>query len=94
MDELFEKVDKGIDLNEKELGWFVDEADIVDEIEWGEGTWREQIETIVNHEDKFYSVMWERGLTEDTESEYPNQPKEVKKHTYEKMVTFTEWVKL
>lgn len=42
--------------------------------------------------DRYFGIDWQRGLTEYQDDSFPYPPKEVKKHTYEKTVTVTEWI--
>lgn len=51
--------------------------DAVKEIRHGSGRWTEYVETIVKTGEKYYSVNWERGLTESQEDLYPEDDEEV-----------------
>ena len=64
----------------------------IDDIEGDIGRWTQSIESIVELCGKYFSLCWERGLTEHQENLFYNQPYEVKKHKYEKTITVTEWV--
>ena len=64
----------------------------IDDIEGDIGRWTQSIESIVELCGKYFSLCWERGLTEHQENLFYNQPYEVKKHEYEKTITVTEWV--
>lgn len=44
--------------------------------------------------DRFFELNWDEGLTECQENEFYEQPFEVAKKTYEKVVTLTEWVRV
>lgn len=54
--------------------------------------WSRSVTTISKIGDRYFSTNWEEGLTEYQENEYYEQPVEVKKKTYEKTITVTEWV--
>ena len=64
----------------------------IDDIEGDIGRWTQSIESIVELCGKYFSLCWERGLTEHQENLFYNQPYEVKKHEYEKTITVTEWI--
>lgn len=44
--------------------------------------------------DRFFELNWDEGLTEYQENEFYEQPFEVTKNTYEKIITVTEWVRV
>ncbi|PIT54690.1 hypothetical protein [Snodgrassella alvi] len=48
----------------------------------------EDVQTIVRINDKHYAIDWRRGLTENQDNSYGNQPYEVLKRTK----TVTDWV--
>ena len=65
----------------------------VDEIEGKDRRWSRTNTTIVQIEDKFYSVYWECGLTECQENEYEAQDApEVKMVEEEKVIKIKKWV--
>lgn len=68
----------------------------VERIEDGEGRWSKYMLSIVEGEDdKFYSLYWEKGLTECQDNYFEAQEaEEVEKRTFEKTITVTEWVKV
>ena len=53
--------------------------------------WQLDVTTYINVEGRVFRVDWLRGLTENQENEYPNQPVEVRKKTYQKTITVTEY---
>lgn len=90
-DELMvKKIDNKEPLTEHELRNLVYEFDV--DTEYGDNRrWSRTVTTIVELGGRFFSIDWEEGLTECQENEFYNQPIEVKKTTYEKIVTVTEW---
>ena len=63
----------------------------IDEIEHGHSRWAAHMETIIEFHGKYYSIDWERGLTEYQEDEiYPQILLEVKKVKVVKEVE--EWI--
>jgi hypothetical protein len=54
--------------------------------------WYREVETICEIGDRYFCLNWYQGLTEMQDDEFDYQPFEVKKHTYEKTITVTEWV--
>lgn len=90
---MLSKIDNGENLTKAELRELVFGFGV--ETEYGENRrWSRTNTTIFSIKDRFFSVYWEEGLTEYQENEFDNQPFEVKKNTYEKTITVTEWVKL
>lgn len=88
---MVKKIDSGEKLSERELSNLVCGYEV--ESEYGENRrWTRTVETIVKLCGRFFCVCWEEGLTECQENEFWEQPVEVKKHTYEKVITVTEWV--
>ena len=65
----------------------------IEEIEIDHGRWYFYVETIIEFHGKYYSIVWDRGLTELQESEIGSQIlEEVKKIKVVKEVE--EWVKV
>lgn len=87
--EILNKIDNG----EKLTGFELSELTCNDiERECGDnGRWSRSVESICQIGDRYFSIVWEQGLTERQENEYYNQPVEVNKVTYEKTITVTEW---
>lgn len=88
------KIDSGEKLTEKEIETVVFETN---EIEHNEGEslrWTRSIKTIVEMCGRYFCVNWDKGLTECQENDFYHQPYEVKKCTYEKTITVTEWSKI
>lgn len=89
-EELYQKITSGERLTERELRSLVQEFDPVDEIEGDDLRWTRCVESIVELCGHYYSICWQRALTECQEDEFWDQPVEVKSH--EKWVKETEWV--
>lgn len=87
-----EKILNGEELSEREFKDLVFDYEI-DCQEGDCGRWTQSAKTIVNLCGRYFAIDWERGLTEMQEHEFYNQPYEVKKVEYEKVVKVTEWVK-
>lgn len=86
-----EKILNGEELSERELKDLTFDYEI-DCQEGDDGRWTTSVKTIVELCDRYFAIDWERGLTEEQENEFYNQPYEVKKVEYEKVIKVTEWV--
>lgn len=89
-EELLKKIDSLENLKKSDirevLGYEV-------EAEYGENRrWSRSVTTISKIGDRYFSTNWEDGLTESQENEYYEQPIEVTKRTYEKIIAVTEWI--
>lgn len=90
---MVKKIENGEPLTEAELSEVVSEFAV--ESDYGDNRrWTRTVTTIVKLCDRYFSIDWEEGLTEYQENEFYNQPFEVRKETYEKTITVTEWVKI
>lgn len=90
---MLKKIDSGEKLTEKEMRELVCGYDVA--TEYGDNRrWTRSITTIIELKGRFFSIDWEEGLTECQENEFYDQPKEVRKHTYEKTITVTEWIQV
>lgn len=87
------RFDAGEKFNERELRYLTDEdeMDVIEEIEGEDHRWDREIQTIFQAGGRYFSLCWRRGLTECQENEFWEQPIEVRKHTYQKTITVTEW---
>jgi len=84
------KIENNEKLTEKELSTLVYEFG--SETQNGENRrWSRTNTTIVELQNKYFSIDWEEGLTESQDNAFYNQPIEVIKKTYEKTITVTEW---
>lgn len=90
---IVQKIDNKEDLTEKELNKLVCEYEY-DTAEGDSGRWTKMMYTVVQLCGRFFEIVWQKGLTEYQENEYNDQPYEVHKHTYEQVITVTEWVRL
>ena len=88
---ILEKIDTGEELSESELSRLCYEHSIWDE-DGDEGRWTRSVESVIELDGRYFSIIWDRGLTECQENEFWNQPVEVRKHTYEKTIEVTEWI--
>lgn len=86
-----EKLLEGKILSEREIQDLINEFEI-ETIKGDDNRWTRNMETIIQINDKFFSIYWQEGLTEMQPNEYLDQPRQVKKHTYQKMITVTEWI--
>ena len=77
-------------LSESDISYLLD-FEKVDVEEGEEHRWSRDIFSVIKVGDRFFSVDWSRGLTERQPNEFCNQPVEVKRVTYEKTTTVTEW---
>lgn len=86
------RYDAGEEFNEDELKYMTYDCHQKDEIEGDESRWTRGVTTIFECDGRFFSIDWDRGLTEIQENEFYNQPQEVKLCEYEKTITVREWV--
>lgn len=89
--EMLAKIDAGEKLDRSELAKLCYDYSICDE-EGYEHRWVREMESIVELDGRYFSILWMRGLTEYQENEFEDQPVEVRKHTYEKTIEVTEWI--
>lgn len=87
---MVDKIDKNIDLTEEELKNIIWRYEV--ETSYGENRrWTRSVSSVVKMCDRFFMVDWEEGLTEYQENEYWDQPYEVEKKEYEKVIKVVEW---
>lgn len=91
-EDMYHKITSGERLTEKELKKLVFESNQIDEIEGDDHRWTRSIETIVCLCGHYFSISWQRALTEMQEHEFYNQPVQVK--PVEKLIKETMWVPL
>lgn len=92
--EILVKIDSGEKLGEYELMRLVSDYEF-DQAGNGDcRRWTERMNTIVLIGGRYFSIKWNRGLTEYQDNEFWSQPVEVFKKEYEKTITVTEWIKL
>lgn len=92
--EILAKIDSGEELSERELSNIVFDYEFDQAGNGSCGRWAEHMNTIVLIGERYFSIKWDRGLTECQENEFENQPVEVFKKKYKKTIIVTEWVKL
>lgn len=90
--EIFDKLSKSEELTEKEIDFLVYETKQVDEVEGDDHRWDREMKTILELNGKFFAVDWRKGLTENQENSFYNQPYEVTKNEYQKTITICEWM--
>jgi len=82
---LLKKIDAGEILSEEEIRTFIYECEQEAE-ETGENRrWSRSVRTIMKLDNRFFAVEWEKGLTENQENCFNNQPYEVTKLTINHM---------
>lgn len=90
--EFLNRYDAGEEFDSHELADIVYDCDEVEENPGECGRWTQGMETIFQVGDRFFSIYWERGLTEYQDDEFFSQPEEVVLHEYEKLVKVREWI--
>ncbi|MEG1567899.1 MAG: hypothetical protein RR347_09475 [Anaerovoracaceae bacterium] len=86
------KIDNKEELTENELSRI---RDFSIEDDKGENRrWSRSVGSVLEMCDRYFMLDWEEGLTEYQDNEFYDQPYEVKKETYEKTISVTEWVKI
>jgi len=68
------------DLTESELTDIIFDdsvAKMVEEIEGADRRWVRSMETIIQIKDRYFSIQWDRGLTENQDNYFHSQPVEV-----------------
>ena len=93
---MLNKIDSKEKLTEREISNLVDYE--VEREEGDDRRWSRSITSYIKLKDRYFCIEWECGLTEMQENEFYNQPYEVTKNTYEKIipeqkVMITEWLK-
>lgn len=84
--EILAKIDSGEKLSERELSGLVSDYEFDQAGNGDYGRWTERMNTIVLIGERYFSIKWDRGLTECVENEFDNQPVEVFKKEYEKTI--------
>ncbi|PIT07990.1 hypothetical protein [Snodgrassella communis] len=85
--EIHKKIIAGEELSDDELREVLACFEVDEEVT-DKNRWDEDVQTIVRLNDKYYAIDWRRGLTENQDNSYGNQPYEVLKRTK----TVTDWV--
>lgn len=92
--EFLDKYDSGAKFTEQEIRDAIWDFKQVEEDEGYNHRWTQDITTVIQVEDRYFRIDWQRGLTECQENEYWNQPVEVTPHAYEKTITVREWIEV
>ena len=90
--EFITRFDNKEKFSEKEIRSLVWEMDTVEEIEGEDRRWSRGMQTIFKADDRYFSICWEKGLTEMQEDEYYDQPEEVSLIEETKTITVKNWV--
>lgn len=88
--EMLDKLNKHEKLEEWEIENLVIENKVDEEVN-DKGRWEEYMFTVVQLDDKYFGIDWNRGLTENQEDSFMDQPYEVVKETVTKTITVNEW---
>ena len=86
-----ERIDNNIKLDEYELRDLVNFFSI-DEIEGEDHRWQREVQTIIQLNNRYFSISWMRGLTELQENNYWKQPIEVELQEEEKVIKIQQWI--
>lgn len=94
--EFLDRYDTKDKFSENELkmmawGEYPTESELIEEDAGDEGRWYRCINTVFKVDNRYFSLIWERGLTECQDNEYMYQPTEVKLHEYERTIIVREW---
>lgn len=87
------KLKNGEKLSEHEIEHILRESNKVDEIEGDDRRWSRWMQTIIDIDDEYYMVEWDKGLTEMQENYYESVSK-VKKETRIVTKEVTDWIKI
>lgn len=79
------KIDKDEDLTEDEIKRLVWDYEVEQE-EGDSGRWTQSMTSYVKLLNRFFVIYWESGLTECQENEYLEQPEEVERVEYDKLI--------
>lgn len=90
-----EKMAKGYELSSHDIETLLWEREEVYEASGEDGRWSRSMTTVVKgDDDNLYAIHWEKGLTENQEDEFWQQPQRVKLEEQEVVTTTTEIVYL
>lgn len=89
---IYNDLQNSVKLSSSDLSYLVYNFELDDQREVGENRrWQRGVTSIIELGGKHYAISWEEGLTENQENDFWEQPVEVEKHEYEKVVTIKEW---
>ncbi len=86
MKEYYEKIKSGEELNEKQLRELSLEGGLSYPID--SGRWQEQMVTVLNFDDEVYLLYWQKGLTEEQENLFEEQPIKVSVNKKEEIIKY------
>lgn len=87
------KMSQGKRLSDDDISELLHEREHVYEVEGEDSRWSRSITTVIKADDgELYAIDWEKGLTENQEHMYDNQPRKVKLVTREIVSIVTEIV--
>lgn len=91
-EEMIKKIDNGELLTSDELKELVFDGKEIDK-EYGENRrWSRSVVSIIEICERYFSILWDEGLTEIQENEFYEQPVEVEKKEYDKTIHVVEWI--
>ena len=93
MKDILDRLNKHEDLDEWEIEDLVYNHDIYEKI-IDRGRWEDYMFTVVEIENRYFGINWNRGLTEQQEDSFLDQPYEVAKKTITKTITVDEFYKI
>lgn len=86
------QMENGENISKQDLKTLVFECNEIQRDYGDNRRWLRSVNSYIQVKDRIICVPWEEGLTEMQENEFFDKPYFVKKHTYEKTVTVTEFV--
>lgn len=87
---VLQKIDDEYALTEDEIKELLFDGYVVEEIEGDSGRWEKSMTSIVQIKDRYFSINWQKGLTEMQEDSFPElSPEEVE--SYEETVVVKKW---
>ena len=89
--EIIKKIKNKEKFTEDELSCLRWDFPEVWEEEYEEHRWSKEVSTVVKVGEYYVRIDWLRGLTENQENEFWEQPYFVKQHKYTKTIEVEEW---
>lgn len=87
---ILQKIDDEYALSEEEIKELLFDGYVVEEIEGDSGRWEKSMTSIVQIKDRYFSINWQKGLTEMQEDSFPElSPEEVT--PYEEQIVVKKW---
>lgn len=86
---MLERIINNHDLLEDELEAVISDYEVESE-DGDEGRWDKSMRSIIKLNNQYFALHWRRGLTENQEDMYDEQPYPVEKK--ERVITITDWV--